>query len=106
MTRALVVPADHDLAPYVQEVNTEDPRTMQTLVGGYIEAVTLPGYSARMYVNEDGLRLQMRPNHIASLLATHGIVGTAVVVGTGAEPNDAPVPEELLDVLRSNGVIE
>lgn len=58
---------------------------LQEAVGGYVEVVPLPrralnpGADVVMIVNEDGLRLQLAPNDMASVLAERPIVGTVVV---------------------------
>lgn len=57
----------------------------QRFVGGYIELVPrLPGCTLAadelMFCNEDGLRLRLRPNAVASRLAApHRIVGDVIV---------------------------
>lgn len=61
-------------------------RDLQKLVGGYIEMVPhsfkLKGKPAILFVNEDGLRLQLPRNEQATVLCEgfHTIVGTAVLV--------------------------
>ena len=51
----------------------------QSLVGGYVEVVRLPGGKVAL-VNEDGLSLGLPPNHAASAVLGIPVVGTVVVV--------------------------
>lgn len=50
---------------------------LQAAVGGYIELVRVKG--GELWVNEDGLSLQLPPNPAASLIAGVYIVGPAVL---------------------------
>lgn len=64
--------------------------TYQHLVGGYIEPIRLHR-DAIMLVNEDGSRLQLAPNHLATYLAGWIVVGTAIAVsGDSADFGDVP----------------
>ena len=55
--------------------------TLQAAVGGYIEAVAVPGHdSLVLLVNEDGLLRKLPPNPQASAVALHPIVGDAVLM--------------------------
>lgn len=49
-------------------------KTMQDLVGGYVEQVPVLDQEYKMLVNEEGLMLKLKPNF-------GRIVGTAVLVG-------------------------
>jgi hypothetical protein len=71
-------------------------------VGGYIEAVPLPDALGRVvgYVNEDGVRLQLAPNLIATLLCGTPIVGPLVIVGR-AGVNETDVPPGLGAAIRA-----
>lgn len=51
----------------------------QSLVGGYVEVVRLPGGKVAL-VNEDGLALGLAPNPAASALLGIPVVGTVVIV--------------------------
>ena len=56
--------------------------TMQRLVGGYIELVTLdrrPDRRVALLVNEDGCRAELRRNPEATVLAGQPIVGDAIL---------------------------
>lgn len=53
---------------------------LQKLVGGYIETVTTGVRDWLLVVNEDGLRLELPLNNLASALAGVRIVGNAVLV--------------------------
>lgn len=55
---------------------------LQTLVGGYIEHLRLSD-GDDMWMNEDGLRLGLAPNMLASLIAEQSIVGDVVVTNLG-----------------------
>ena len=53
----------------------------QSLVGGYVEVVRLPGDKSKVaLVNEDGLSLGLPPNRAASALLGTPVVGTVVIV--------------------------
>lgn len=55
--------------------------TLQTAVGGYIEAVAVPADERLvLLVNEDGLLLHLPPNPQASVLALRSIVGDAILM--------------------------
>lgn len=76
-----------------------DSRYLNRLVGGWLEAVPVHGHQAHMYVNEDGHALGLEHNHIASNLARTSIVGTAVVLGSTAMPDEDDVPDSLIQAL-------
>jgi hypothetical protein len=97
--RALIIPAPISQAPTVEDVDTEQPGVLQKIVGGYIEAYRIPDHEARMYMNEDGQRLALPINVRASDLLHTTVLGTVVVLGTGAEPKDGPVPISVLNAL-------
>jgi sarcosine oxidase gamma subunit len=59
---------------------------LQTLVGGYIEAVRI-GPSKWLIVDEEGLLKNKPFNANASTMASCQIVGDAVMVGTWMEMN-------------------
>jgi hypothetical protein len=99
MTAALVIPAVLTQPAHVVDVDTEVPGALHALVGGYIEAYRIPGHDARMYMNEDGRRLALPLNVRASDLLQTTVVGDVVVLGTGAEPKDAPVPQSVIDLV-------
>jgi len=61
-------------------VDDVDLRTLQELVGGYIELVNMPEIDGDMYVNEEGLLMGLEYNAKASDLTGQHIVGTAVIV--------------------------
>ena len=61
---------------------TYDLETIQGIVGGYIETVSLP--DTTVYVNEEGLPLGLPPNErILEIVAPHSLylVGDAVILG-------------------------
>lgn len=51
----------------------------QSLVGGFVELIQLPG-GAQLLVNEEGLLRRLPINPLASYLARQPIVGNAVVL--------------------------
>lgn len=61
-------------------VDDVDLRTLQELVGGYVELVYMPEIDSDMYVNEEGLLMGLEYNAKASDLTGQYIVGTAVIV--------------------------
>ena len=71
--------------PPQDETNRQERRaslaTLQAAVGGYIEAVAVPGdESLVLLVNEDGLLRKLPPNPQASAVALRSIVGDAVLM--------------------------
>jgi hypothetical protein len=66
-----------------------DIKTLQGIVGGYIEAVPVVRHHAHLYVNEDGLRLNLPYNRLASCLVGRPIVGDAIVLGSQDAPDEA-----------------
>lgn len=69
-------------------------KTLQGLVGGYIEAVQID-HTMHMWVDEEGRYKNYLPNLFASTLAKRVIVGTAVIVGTGPDGDDVDCPMEV-----------
>jgi hypothetical protein len=91
--RALIVTPDGK----VERVDIDGIQALQDAVGGYIELVPtgFPGTAA--YVNEDGRRLGLAPNQLASYLVRPDylwagpIVGPLVLFGVdGADEVDVP----------------
>lgn len=100
--RVLVL--DPAAPPCVTEIPAADLTALQSLVGGYLEAVygmTDDERPVVLYVNEDGRRLNLPANDTATLVwrwsnpavaCCNDLLGTVVVVGVnGCE--DADVPE-------------
>ena len=82
--------------------------SMQALVGGYIEALDLTGDST-MWVNEEGLLLDLPYNHTATMFAGNWyndtyIVGDVFITG-GADENGKtlPIREDYLEALLRAG---
>ena len=73
---------------------------LQSVVDGYIEAVTLVPGRAVMIVNEEGLLRGMPHNITASLAAGTQIVGPAIVVGVDGE-DFTDVPEDVERCIRA-----
>lgn len=63
---------------------------MQEFLGGYVEhlAIGYEGKPSHLFVNEDGQRLGLPPNEIASAIAGRVIVGPALL-WVGPLPRDA-----------------
>lgn len=76
--KALIVPVAGPAR--VEDLDPNDLDAMQRLVGGYFEVVVVPG--AVMWVNEDGRRLGLPHNQLASEL----INGIAVMAGVRGIP--------------------
>lgn len=113
MTKALVVYADG--SSFIQSIEP-DLRTLQKLVGGYIEGVRgdRPGWHA--YCNEEGKLRGLPPNEMANDLAallgwrgysTDFLVGDVVFLGDALpgdgeddDADEADVPEFVLDGLK------
>lgn len=68
----------------------EELHALQTVIGGYIETVTL-AEDAVMIVDEEGLLKALNQNALASLVARQQIVGTAVIVGLGVNADGETV---------------
>lgn len=110
----LVIPPDQP--PHIAVI-TPDLETLQSMVGGYIEAVRLT--DGVIYCNEDGKRLGLPRNEPATTLARTTtpavmnrrdvLVGTCIVVGN-VDPNtgepsedEQDVPNTLVEILASQG---
>lgn len=78
--------------------------TLQSLVGGYIEA--LPGSLGKrlvMYVNEDGLGLGLQPNcEIDIGGAIYKIVGTLVLVGLDESGEHMSMPDAAAETIAKH----
>ena len=61
-----------------QRAATDDLQELQSIVGGYIEAIRTVD-NRRMFVNEDGTIMRLTPNAKASALAGRPIVGDVCV---------------------------
>lgn len=82
------------------EVQTidQDLETLQSLVGGYVEAVNF-GPGAVALLNEDGKMLGLPTNNLATLWIGDYIVGTmVVVVAVDADGNFTDVPDDILEL--------
>ena len=105
MTSTLLVPVDGPVQVVDWDLSElADPAglvRLQQAVGGYIEAISGPGWHA--YINEDGLMLRLPPNLRATRLAEQfgwvagqPLVGTVVFLGSGSpndgDDHDVPVP--------------
>lgn len=101
---ALLIPADNRKPFELLTLKKGDGGLldMQKAVGGFVEAVTLPG--ADLYVNKDGRALQLPANSRATILIAQTfqtsevctIVGDALLTGY----NGADVPEAVLRTME------
>ena len=88
----------------VEDADATEP--LQRAVGGYFEAVGIPGSAAFMMCDEDG-RAKSKPTNLrASLLAGRQIVGDVILMG---KADDEGVPgsfsiDQLLDLAELRGV--
>lgn len=90
--------------PELREIKG-DLKTLQELVGGYIEMLFIDE-ECHGWVNDDGKRLGLTPNNNATAIMNQygpglipgdpGIVGTMVIAGSGDEGDDIDVPESFL----------
>lgn len=77
----LLIKADNTRASLQPDVEdkTYSLEKLKELVGGYVEAVKIPGTKYLLLVNEDGRLKGLHINPAASSLADQVIVGDAVV---------------------------
>lgn len=73
-------------------------KAMQQAVGGYIETVRLKDGGV-MLVDEEGMLKQYPRNELASILSSHHIYGTALIVGQSGD-RLTDVPEKYLALLE------
>lgn len=106
MTTALLLTTANTME-VVQVDNLDD---YQRLVGGHIEQITLHrryGWPAYMIINEDGIRLDLPRNTLASAIATlftgmtEQLVGDVLIVGDGGE-DYGDIPADLLTFFTSS----
>lgn len=90
------------------EIDNEDLSSYQEIVGGYIEAIT--GKIATVYVNEEGLILNLPVNPSVSIFVSRflwdgaysRLNGTALIVGPPDEEGfDTPVRQSVVDYYES-----
>lgn len=89
-----------------QHTNLAD---LQIVVGGLLESLTLAEDGTHMYLDEEGkFKTFHRPNMLATLLADHYhpgfsrrdiIVGDVVVLGMGADGEEADVSQDVIDLV-------
>jgi hypothetical protein len=115
MTRVLVV--DTDETATLRDFAPGDLEAWQQAVGGFIEHLPLSAEVSAM-VNEDGVRLELPVNRVASAVAAAflsldgrvlntigtGIVGPVIFFGTPVEGEAADVPDVVLLLLRRAGI--
>lgn len=105
MIKALVIPVG---SPARVEEISGDLRSLQKLVGGYLEAVHLDWEGTHVYVNEEGRLRQMPVNLAATALAQQSgklpldtvLVGPVVVLGGHLiSGNEADCPQHVIDMI-------
>jgi hypothetical protein len=96
----------------VVQVSVASLEDMQSLVGGYIELITLG--DCDLYVNEDGIAMRLRPNSTATmfavarlkkdgrlLLTKNGkILGNALFLGPCVEGEIADLPDAVVKEIQ------
>lgn len=107
MVHGVVIPADSEQALVVREFTSLED--YQSAVGGWIEAVDLPGLGATVYVNEEGLLRQLPLNgrasflwwyHVPAVRQNAMLVGDAVVIGLPDHSgNNTDLPLQVRDQL-------
>ena len=85
-------------------------KTMQNAVDGYIELVVLNNHGIRMYCNEEGIRLGLDPNPLATQLymEEYGLVppvfGNVIILGPVDGEGDATgLSPEQIEVIYKHG---
>jgi hypothetical protein len=78
---ALLMPAQAAAREVVPERGASFTlRELQAFVGGYIEVLRTPD-GRWMFLNEDGKRLDLPPNHDATVMVRHLLMPGDVIVG-------------------------
>lgn len=85
----------------LEVVDIDGLRSMQDVVGGYIELVPLRTRRMSMYVNEEGILQGLPLNRWASVLADQSLFGPALILGPDENGVDTEVSDVLLDWLMS-----
>lgn len=87
-------------------------KSMQDIVDGYIEIVTL-GKTLRMIVNEEGLLRDLKVNYLASMLYGHEIRGNAFCCSYDGKENlvelsteDFELVFKKIDALTKKGLLK
>ena len=88
------------------------PESMQAIVDGYIEIVTL-GKTLRMIVNEEGLLRDLKVNYLASMLCGHEIRGDVFCCSYDGKENlvdlsteDFELVFKKIDALTKTGLLK
>jgi hypothetical protein len=111
--QALIIPVDGPTT-LMELTGKDDLRAMQAAVGGYIELIRL-SENLLMYVNEEGMLRNMPHNPRATaLLVTFAqmqetflplggddLRGDVFLIGDDGGPDNAPIPEQWVEWLRS-----
>lgn len=96
---ACIIEVDSDESVRIEHVEP-DLETLQTVVGGYLEVVLINSLSTvHGYVNEDGIRLNLPLNVLASRLAGTQILGNMIILGNGANGEEADCPDTIYALL-------
>ena len=89
------------------DLNNENAQRIHEMIGGYLQLV--PGVAGSMFCNEDGQRLNLPINYVASRIANQAILGTVVILGpangkgdtTSILPGQTEIAEMLAEDWRS-----
>ncbi len=101
---ALIIPANPNTPACIETIDA-GLDTLQTLVGGNIEAVS--GQDWHFYLNEEGKILNLTPNRRAAYLVleetgvlTDVYCGDVVFLGETGDGDEGNVPEHLTDLAQ------
>jgi len=98
--RVVICPQDIRKEPYIKEID-DDLKTLQNLVGGYVEEITLYGIEDGHYVllcDEDG-RLKHKP--VNGSICGYVLVGD-IIIARRADQSLVSVPNGFLVRLKEN----
>ena len=88
-------------------------KALNEILGGYLEAVATGTSDWLAYINEEGKRLELVFNAQADAMVRalgfrfmHGdyLVGPAVFLGRDGSPDEADVPQRVVDLARAAGI--
>jgi hypothetical protein len=101
MTTGLLIPADDTPCTVVTFTHFSE---VNTLIGGWFEAIGSlnPHAEVVAYVDEEGLLKGLGRNMRASGLLQRPIVGPALVFGVSTGPDEADVPQVVIDAFVGN----
>lgn len=73
------------------DLDNSNTQWIHDKIGGYLQIV--PGVPASMFCNEDGQRLNLPVNYVASRIANQAILGTVVILGQANGRGDTTTVE-------------